>query len=258
MDQRADRIRAFLEALAWAQATEVVPFGWGWGLLQRDFPASWDHNRVLVTGPADPNEVLARADVLLGGAGHRHRAVTFPGDVDPACARRFAAAGYAEPLRVVAMIHQGDPPPPGEGAVEVLPYEVLRPSLIEDQRAIFPHLSGDEAVQLADRTLLARRYAELALLAVRDAAGAVVARAELLIADGIAQVENLVTRPEHRGRGLARAVLAAGVRRARAAGAGVVFLLAEADDWPRTWYRRSGFQEVATSHLYVRVPDAAG
>jgi ribosomal protein S18 acetylase RimI-like enzyme len=66
-----------------------------------------------------------------------------------------------------------------------------------------------------------------------------------LYADGAdAQVEDVGTLPEHRGRGYATAVILRAIEQARASGADFVFLVADAEDWPKELYRRLGFDEV--------------
>jgi ribosomal protein S18 acetylase RimI-like enzyme len=46
---------------------------------------------------------------------------------------------------------------------------------------------------------------------------------------------------EHRNRGLARAVVLTAAERARNEGADLVFLRADAADWPQRFYERLGF-----------------
>jgi GNAT superfamily N-acetyltransferase len=67
----------------------------------------------------------------------------------------------------------------------------------------------------------------------------------LLEVDGhlLAQVEDVTTPTAHRGHGLAGQVVAHAVHAAWAAGAELVWLEADADDWPREWYARMGFVE---------------
>jgi len=59
-----------------------------------------------------------------------------------------------------------------------------------------------------------------------------------------AQIEDVGTLPEHRGRGYATAVVLAAAAAARSDGADFVFLVADAEDWPKELYRRLGFDEV--------------
>ena len=59
-----------------------------------------------------------------------------------------------------------------------------------------------------------------------------------------AQVEDVGTLPEHRGRGYATAVLLAAIDTARKRGAEFVFLVADREDWPKELYGRLGFDEL--------------
>ena len=59
-----------------------------------------------------------------------------------------------------------------------------------------------------------------------------------------AQVEDVGTVPEHRSRGYASAVVLVAIAAARADGAEFVFLVADANDWPKELYRRLGFDEL--------------
>ncbi len=65
-----------------------------------------------------------------------------------------------------------------------------------------------------------------------------------------AQVEDVGTLPEHRGRGYATAVVLAAIAAARERGAEFVFLVADREDWPKELYRRLGFDELG---YYVKL-----
>jgi ribosomal protein S18 acetylase RimI-like enzyme len=72
----------------------------------------------------------------------------------------------------------------------------------------------------------------------------IVSYADLYLGGGDAQVEDVGTLPEHRGRGYATAVVLSAIDVAREAGAEFVFLVADAEDWPKDLYRRLGFDEL--------------
>jgi ribosomal protein S18 acetylase RimI-like enzyme len=59
-----------------------------------------------------------------------------------------------------------------------------------------------------------------------------------------AQVEDVGTLPEHRGKGYATAVILGAIEQARASGADFVFLVADAADRPKELYRKLGFDEL--------------
>lgn len=68
--------------------------------------------------------------------------------------------------------------------------------------------------------------------------------------DGFGMIEDVFVHPEHRGRGVATAMLRHAVHRARERGAGPVLIGADPDDTPRLLYARFGFRPVCvtTSH----------
>jgi ribosomal protein S18 acetylase RimI-like enzyme len=98
-------------------------------------------------------------------------------------------------------------------------------------------------------------------------AGAVAARFFAVLVDGkvvsyvdlyhdarTAQVEDLATLEEHRGRGYASALVLHALRQAQRAGCDLVFLVADAEDWPKALYRRLGFDELGRYVKLIR-PD---
>jgi ribosomal protein S18 acetylase RimI-like enzyme len=72
----------------------------------------------------------------------------------------------------------------------------------------------------------------------------VVSYADLYVNGADAQVEDVGTLPEHRGKGYATAVILGAIAQARASGADFVFLVADAEDWPKELYRKLGFDEL--------------
>ena len=61
-----------------------------------------------------------------------------------------------------------------------------------------------------------------------------------------------MTHPDFREQGLATAIVLCAVERARADGDHLVFLLADAEDWPQHLYRKLGFTEVGRILSYQR------
>jgi len=72
--------------------------------------------------------------------------------------------------------------------------------------------------------------------------------------DGIGQVETVVTHPDHRGQGLASAVVLAAVRASRERGDELTFIVADAEDWPWRLYERLGFDRVGEVCTFLRKP----
>jgi GNAT superfamily N-acetyltransferase len=75
----------------------------------------------------------------------------------------------------------------------------------------------------------------------------------------VAMIDEVGTLRAYRQRGLARAVVSAAVGAARAWGAGLIVVPADADDWPQLMYRRLGFAPVGIQvSLTLRVPPSTG
>lgn len=245
---------AFDHRFSRAQATDVVDLDWGFALLQRDFPLSHYHNRIVVTSAVPAAEILSTADKVLGGMGLRHRYVSIDDDSLGQHDRAdFLAAGY-EHTPIVSMAYCG------AAMVETQPHDVvavsletLRPAIIRQWRGELPTASEDELDQLADRAALYSRGADLTLLAVYDG-DEIAAHADLYVAraERVAQFENLVTREPYRGRGYGTALVRDALRRSEDAGCDLAFLTVDRDDWPTEWYRRLGFTEACQTHHFSR------
>jgi ribosomal protein S18 acetylase RimI-like enzyme len=74
-----------------------------------------------------------------------------------------------------------------------------------------------------------------------------------LYSDGrTAQVEDVATLEQHRGRGYASAVVLRALGEARRAGCDFVFLVSDAEDWPKELYRRLGFGDLGRYLKFMR------
>ena len=69
----------------------------------------------------------------------------------------------------------------------------------------------------------------------------------------MAEIDDVLTLPDHRGRGYASALVLDAVHRAHSAGADLVFLEAAEDDWPQHLYVRLGFETVGRIHEYSKL-----
>jgi len=79
----------------------------------------------------------------------------------------------------------------------------------------------------------------------------IVAWTDLYIGEDVAQVEDVATLEEHRGKGYATAVVLRAVDEARNAGADLVYLVADEEDWPKEWYQRLGFDTVGRIYKFI-------
>ena len=84
-----------------------------------------------------------------------------------------------------------------------------------------------------------------------------VASGQLRVDGATAAVDSVLTDPAARGRGHADAVLARALDLAAGAGCDLVVLEAAADDWPRHWYARRGFEGSARCGAPTGRPDGS-
>jgi GNAT superfamily N-acetyltransferase len=82
--------------------------------------------------------------------------------------------------------------------------------------------------------------------------GRAVSTCELYSDGRTAQIEDVSTAEEYRNRGFARATVSYALQAARESHHDLVFLEADADDWPHKLYERLGFDAVAQTYQFVR------
>jgi len=153
--------------------------------------------------------------------------------------------------RGVVMAHRRPPQRAVDtSAVEELDEAALRPAR-RAQMAGQPWATPEVVEQLLEAKRRIRDPVRARFLAVR-AGGDVVSFADLYSDRRTGQVEDVGTLDEHRNRGHASAVVTRAVQEARAEGCDLVFLVADADDWPMAWYRTLGFDEIGR---YVKFLD---
>ncbi|MFI9384282.1 GNAT family N-acetyltransferase [Kutzneria sp. NPDC052558] len=238
----------FLIGFSGRQATDVVAVPGGIAVRHRDFPASYNNNRVLVREAVEPAKLLAAVDEVM--ADLDYRVIVFLDD-EPGRAFEPAAvaAGYTT-HELVAMRFEGAVPPAPSVRVESLELPVMIEALRRNWRADEPELPEDEVEQLATRIAARRRGADEVHFLGVVADGRPVAWADLYLHEGIAQIEYVLTVPGHQGHGYSTAIMREALRRAR--GRDTVFLFADGEDWPQNWYGRLGFTPVGRFHEYVR------
>ncbi|GAA2211502.1 hypothetical protein GCM10009850_069620 [Nonomuraea monospora] len=202
----------------------------------------------MTAGEESAWRLMAAADEVL--AERRHRLVCVDDDrLGTACAPAFAAAGYEHETNLV-MVFRGQIPhdPP---QAERLDAAELEPVLRRDWRRTLPQAPEEVIDGLARRVEARLRGADtVGFRGVRTPSGEIAARADLYVHGGVAQIESVFTGEEHRGQGYARSLMRSLLAEAR--DAELIFLLADADDWPRHFYERLGFTEVGRTHAFLR------
>jgi ribosomal protein S18 acetylase RimI-like enzyme len=244
------RARAFLrraDHLGTAgRATPLGPL-----VLTPELPQRWDSNYLLVEHDADTATILRETEIAFAAAGLAHRKLQVE---DEGLGERLRAELPAEWLRqrlVVMALRRTAEREPDLSAVSEVDEQTLRPARA-DQLARYPWGADPEVQrQLLDAKLLIAERVETHFFAVLED-GEPVSWADLYLAGGVAQIEDVATAESHRNRGLASAIVTVAIRKARAAGADLVFLLADEDDWPKELYRRLGFDEIGRNYDFVR------
>lgn len=252
-----ERAIAFEHALGERCAERIVPFRFGRAFFNDSYRAVWDLNGLLVEEPADATagELAAEADRLQGAAGHRHRRVAVTDEqAGAALAEDFDRLGWRA-LRFLLMAWRGS----GARAVDTAGVEELadaapvRPLREAISRAE-PWGTDDDVVRMVvEAAELAASRARGRHFAVR-VNGEVVSAADLYSDGRTAQVEDVATSAAHRGRGHASAVVLRAVAEAHAAGHDLVFLVSDAEDWPKELYARLGFEPLGCTWSFLRSP----
>jgi ribosomal protein S18 acetylase RimI-like enzyme len=249
------RAIAFQEALRDRAADRIVPFRLGDALFTDSLPRVWDVNllRLERADGATARELAAEADRVQGGEGLAHRKVAVLDEREgERLAPGFAKLGW-EVTRFLLMAHRREPDRvPLTTAVEV-EREVLRP-LREQVARDAPWAREEEDVRQvlasAERIAAAANARHFSVFE-----GDEVASCADLYSDGrTAQIEDVATVPEFRGRGYASAVVLTALAVARNEGHDFVFLVADDDDWPKQLYARLGFEELGRTYAFLRKP----
>ena len=256
MTDALERIEAFERELEERLCTRSERCRFGTAYFHEDFPRRWDSNFIWADGPLEDvsaRELAEDADDVLARAGLAHRRIWVQ-DLSQAerLAPGLAGLGYRVDRNVVMVLAREPDVWTNDRAEEV---DLGSAKTFYERVNLASEEIDDPAVakELADyRGVLAERIG--ARFFGARVGGDVVSGCELYQEGEIAQVEDVATLAEHRGRGLARASVLAAVRAARGAGAELIFLGADYEDWPKHMYAKLGFDGVGLSIDFVRPP----
>jgi ribosomal protein S18 acetylase RimI-like enzyme len=253
MKTELERANAFEEAMRDAAVERTVPSEFGVALFTDSLPVVWSLNCVRIeTSQAGAEELVAEVERLQAGLPHRRIVV-----MDETLGRDLE-----EPLRklgwqadaFVFMVPRQDPERPARG---IRIEEVAQTDLAPLRRHILQEWlseADDEAVRQVGE--MDRLYGEIGnarhFAVLVD--GELVSSTSLFSDGETAQIEDVATMPQHRGQGYARALVLHALAEARAAGNDLVFLVADARDWPKEIYRRLGFETIGGKYAYLLHP----
>lgn len=242
---------AFQRAIEFQRATlELVvdrfePIDQGWVVRSDALPLVWSANHVRISRGVTFAEALGLAEEHLSGLPYRQLVIEYEA-AGRRLERSFAEERW-EVDREVVMELLGQPSP-GRGDVgavieadEEPVLELMRRWTGEDESLELTPAGLDNVVEFTRRVARAR---SARLFGVPGKHGAL-AGITMLYSDGVvAQVEDVYVVPEERGRGYGRAMVTRAASAARELGHELVFIVADADDWPQHLYRAIGFQPV--------------
>ncbi|MET0764501.1 MAG: GNAT family N-acetyltransferase [Blastococcus sp.] len=241
------RALAYYWSMPLRRAVGVGDVPGGVAVLDPDFAYSHDNNRLLLTRPVDADSIEASVDEVAGNAGWPHRAAALMWPAAESVAEELSRRGW-KVEELLLMARPAAATRGGERAEVVDQAEVhdlWERSWRRNLASLGPRLDRVVA-QLVGREQLNDRVVAVTDVVVREE-GAVVAAAQLRVDGGTAVVESVLTDPTARGRGYGDAVLARSLTLAAEAGCDLVVLEASADDWPRHWYARRGFEAVGST-----------
>ena len=245
--------RAFLRALPLELAEETRPSTYGVAAFVHSLPRVYWLNLVSVEPGtrATADELAAEADRVQGPVGLAHRKVSVYDDLGYDVEDGFRRLGWRVERHVV-MTHER----PGElaaGPVDEVSFADLEDVWAAGIRSEPWGADEDVVRQLVAAQHRRRLGAEVRYFAAR-VEGEIASYCELFSDGETAQVESVMTLEPFRGRGLAKAVVSHAVREAHAARHGLVFLVADDEDWPTELYARLGCEPRGHSPELTREP----
>jgi ribosomal protein S18 acetylase RimI-like enzyme len=230
------------------RATTIVEDVRWFAVFDPEHPHSHDGNQ-LVVHQSTEIDLASVADEYFADA--PHLAITTFADIPVSSVLDLQGAGFR---RTDFLIMTADPRDVGPVDTDVDVVEVT-----EDESAVFakaiwrveqPEYTDEVTAELVDRRKALDLAGRVHRLAVRDS-GTVVATCDVVVRDTTAELDAVAVDPERRQRGIGDALVATAGEIARRSGVDLLVLTALAADWPREWYSRRGFEEVATEQSFV-------
>jgi GNAT superfamily N-acetyltransferase len=241
--------RRVLDHLGWTVhvlSGSVTWYGSAWGVRTPSLPQVWTLNQLHVSGASAVEDVLALSDTHQGAMPFRHVEIS-----DEQAAAAFEAHARADGWTVdreVLMVLGPRTTPGEEAGIVSLDEEaamyLMRRWLAEE----FPAMTEAVRLQLEEYSLGEGRLWDEHVLGILDAAGGPSAMTKLRVSGDTAWLEDVFTVPEARRKGSARRLVARAAALAADAihgsATGLVFIVADDNDWPKHLYAEIGFRPV--------------
>jgi GNAT superfamily N-acetyltransferase len=240
-----ERALAFMRAGMAATADTIRSIDGGVVASTPSLPAVWAVNQLRVDQALTFAELVDLADEHLSGSDYRQIAVEHQ-QAGPGLEEAFRAACWKVERDVLMILSGGAERPADTSVVD----DAGEDEMLEVMRRWY-EADGPAPSEIEQLVAYCRREARTLgdrLLGVRSGDGRLVAITKLRSDGAVAQVEDVYTVPEARGRGFARALIGRAVELARDGGHELVFIVADDADWPKLLYGRLGFQ--SAGHLW--------
>jgi ribosomal protein S18 acetylase RimI-like enzyme len=252
-DQSIGRVLDYLTRVEDAMVEERRPGAHGTALLTPSLPLVWQLNALRAEDPeAGAVELAAEAEAQLAGLGHR-KVLVHDEARGVALAPGFSKLGWhVYRLLVLALRRPPERLPEAGAGAEV--DAATGSTALRAFRREQPFGRQPEAVrQLGEMDeRLARAIGNGRFFAAPPQRPASACR--LYVDGSLAQIDEVGTVKARRGQGHASAAVLAAAGAAEADGCELIFLLTDADDWPRRWYRRLGFDELGAVYEFLKLP----
>jgi GNAT superfamily N-acetyltransferase len=245
-----DRVRAFLRTGFAGTADAIRPIAAGVVLRTPSLPLVWSLNELRVTERLGFESLVELAEQELAGFDYWHIVVEHQ-LAGPDLEAAFRAAGW-KVERDLIMVLGGAADRPADTSVVVDAEEGEMIEVMTRWHGEGGEASAEELAQLVAYSRREAKVHEDRLLGVRSGDGRLIAITKLRGDGRTAQIEDVYTVPEARGRGHARALVTRAVELARDAGHGLIFITADDQDWPKLLYERLGFRPVGRMWQFHR------
>ena len=243
------RAAAFEELIRDRCAERVEETRFGPALFNDTYATIWNLNVVRAERPGDATAEEVAAEVERAQAGLGHRRVILPlGGTD--LEDGFRRLGW-QPDHFLFMVYRGGGEPAETARVEEVGPERLRRLREEIIREWQPDADEATVSEIVAADMLMWKAANSRIFGIVEG-GDVVSSAQLYSDGSTAQVEEVATLPAYRGRGHAKALVTRAVEEAVAGSHEFIFLVADADDWPKKLYDRLGFEEVGSRFAFLK------
>jgi predicted GNAT family acetyltransferase len=243
-ERTAEFLRRGLESIA----DSVQPIDGGWLVLTPSLPQVWNLNHIRLVAPMDYKAALERADEHLAALRFRHLVA----DSDPlgqALVEPLRREGFGAEREVV-MAATGGPQKRVRRAPVIEPDEHAMATIERRWYGEDGRVAAEAVEHLLEAAKREQRAWHERHFGIVGDDGNLAAITKLRSDGRTAQVEDVYTASEARGRGFASTLVSHALDRARQGGHDFAFIVADDFDWPKHLYARLGFEPVGRRWVF--------